>query len=109
SQFLVTILTVPQFANHPTVVDLLANIGNIICTLLQHQNLYNPLIGWAKDAISTECAREVRELTKVENGSHFSAVHAKAEQIEGFKIDDMALQITGEAPMLWALLDSLLS
>ncbi|KAG2743119.1 hypothetical protein P692DRAFT_201841915 [Suillus brevipes Sb2] len=45
-----------------------------------------------------ECAREVRGLTKVENGSHFSAVHAKAEQIEGFQIDDMALQIAGEAP-----------
>jgi hypothetical protein len=58
SQFFITILTVPQFANHPAVVDLLANIGNIICTLLQHQNLYNPLIGWVKDAISTECARE---------------------------------------------------
>ncbi|KAG2106482.1 hypothetical protein BD769DRAFT_1630715 [Suillus cothurnatus] len=82
SQFLVTILTVPQFANHPAVVDLLANI---------------------------ECAREVQELAKVENGSHFSALHAKAEQIGGFKIDDMALQIVGEAPMLWALLDSLLS
>jgi hypothetical protein len=58
SQFLVMILTVPQFANHPAVFDLLANIGNIICTLSQHQNLYNPLIGWAKDAISAECARE---------------------------------------------------
>lgn len=109
SQFLVTILTVPQFSNHPAVVDLLANIGNIICTLSRHQNLYNPLIGWAKDAIGAECAREVRELTKVENGSHFSAVHAKAEQIEGFQIDGMALQIAGEAPVLWALLDSLLS
>ncbi|KAG2049947.1 hypothetical protein BDR06DRAFT_865602, partial [Suillus hirtellus] len=69
----------------------------------------NPLIGWAKDAISAECAREVQELAKVENGSHFSAVDVKAEQIEGFKIDDMALQIVEEAPMLWALLDSLLS
>ncbi|KAG1839453.1 hypothetical protein DFJ58DRAFT_640413, partial [Suillus subalutaceus] len=59
--------------------------------------------------ISAECAREVQELTKVENGLHFSAVHAKAEQIEGFQIDDMALQIAGEAPVLWALLDSLLS
>ncbi|KAG1821495.1 hypothetical protein EV424DRAFT_1472322 [Suillus variegatus] len=83
------------------------SLSQFLVTILT--NLYNPLIGWAKDAISAECAREVRELTKVENGSHFSAVHAKAEQIEGFQIDGMALQIAGEAPVLWALLDSLLS
>ncbi|KAG1733291.1 hypothetical protein EDB19DRAFT_1639746, partial [Suillus lakei] len=42
-------------------------------------------------------------------GWHFSALQAKAEQIESFQIEDMDLQIEADAPMLWALLDSLLS
>ncbi|KAG1857237.1 hypothetical protein C8R48DRAFT_749020 [Suillus tomentosus] len=55
------------------------------------------------------CAREVQKLAKVDNAWQFSALHANAEKIECFCIEDMAMEIEAEAPVLWGLLDAVLS
>ncbi|KAG1821646.1 uncharacterized protein BJ212DRAFT_1332695, partial [Suillus subaureus] len=55
------------------------------------------------------CVREVRKLAKVDNGWQFSALHAKAEQIECFRIEEMTTEIEAEAPVLWGLFDAVLS
>ncbi|KAH7924642.1 hypothetical protein BV22DRAFT_1129691 [Leucogyrophana mollusca] len=109
SQLIVTVLSEPRYGSHPTVRDLLANTDGIVHAFSLHKSSHSKLLDWASDAVKEECAGEIRELVKVESGWHFSALHAKSEQIENFRIEEMALKIEADAPRLWALLDVLLS
>lgn len=52
-------------------------------------------------------SRELQALTRIETGWHFSALHATADQIEDFHLEDMATQMEAIAPTLWRLLDVL--
>ncbi|KAJ6567851.1 hypothetical protein B0H10DRAFT_2200069 [Mycena sp. CBHHK59/15] len=51
----------------------------------------------------------VRDLAEKENGWHFSAANTSAEQLQNFRIEDMAIQMKVLAPELWDLLGLLLS
>ncbi|KAJ7090155.1 hypothetical protein C8R44DRAFT_835959 [Mycena epipterygia] len=51
----------------------------------------------------------IRDLADKENGWHFSAANTSAEQLQKFRIEDMALQMKDPAPELWDLLGLLLS
>ncbi|KAH7904953.1 hypothetical protein BJ138DRAFT_1138408 [Hygrophoropsis aurantiaca] len=97
SQLIVTILSLPRFETHPVVLDLLLNADDIVHAFFLHKSSHSKILDWANDII--------RELVKVENGWHFSALHAKAEQIETFCIGEMAMEIEAGAPRLWGLLD----
>ncbi|KAG1774446.1 hypothetical protein EV702DRAFT_931209, partial [Suillus placidus] len=109
SQFLVTILTAPCFNDHPAVAELISCNDDIIRTLSRHVKSRTALLEWARTTINADCAREVQKLAKVDNRWQFSALHAKAEQIECFCIEEMATEIEAEAPVLWGLLDAVLS
>ncbi|KAG2753217.1 hypothetical protein P692DRAFT_20829322 [Suillus brevipes Sb2] len=109
SQFLVTVLTAPCFNDHPTVAELISHNDDIIRTFSRHVKSRTALLEWARTTVNMDCAREVRKLAKIDNGWQFDALHAKAEQIECFRIEEMAMEIEAEAPVLWGLLDAVLS
>ncbi|KAG2060973.1 hypothetical protein BDR06DRAFT_979247 [Suillus hirtellus] len=102
-------LTAPCFEDHPAVSELISHNDDIICTLSHHVKSRTVLLEWARTTINADCAREVQKLTKVDNAWQFSMLHANAEKIECFCIEDMAMEIEAEAPMLWGLLDAVLS
>jgi hypothetical protein len=100
-QFLVTVLTVPCFNDHPAVD---------ISQRRHHPHVLAPHeVTHCLARVGKDCAREVRKLAKIDIGWQFSVLHAKAEQIECFRIEEMAMEIEAEAPVLWGLLDAVLS
>lgn len=62
---------------------------------------------WISDHEQKIYARELQALTSTDNGWHFSALRARANQITEFHLDDMAAQMETTAPRLWQLLDAL--
>ncbi|PSS11000.1 hypothetical protein PHLCEN_2v3351 [Hermanssonia centrifuga] len=94
-------------SNNLYALDLLANERNIFAAFLKHPK--SLIKSWAQEAYAGSLTREVKDLTKKENGWHFGALRASAEQIEGFKIEKMSKEMQKLAPGLWALLDIFLS
>ncbi|THG98465.1 hypothetical protein EW026_g3742 [Hermanssonia centrifuga] len=94
-------------SNNLYALDLLANERNIFAAFLKHPK--SLIKSWAQEAYVGSLTREVKDLTKKENGWHFGALRASAEQIEGFKIEKMSKEMQKLAPGLWALLDIFLS
>ncbi|KAH7917212.1 hypothetical protein BV22DRAFT_978464, partial [Leucogyrophana mollusca] len=109
SQFILLLLSTPSYSDHPTVRDLLSNTREIMQALARHPSAYGKVLNWASEVVKAECAREVRELVKVQSGWHFSALHASADQMEEFQIGELAAEMGARAPQLWDLLDVLLS
>ncbi|EPQ50063.1 hypothetical protein GLOTRDRAFT_51073 [Gloeophyllum trabeum ATCC 11539] len=77
-------------------------------TLLQNKLFSGPLLSWAHKVSREHHAHTVKQLVLPENGWHFSALHASAEKLENFRIEDMAKGLEKLAPELWLLLDALL-
>jgi len=75
----------------------------------QNSHPNSSVLDWAFRLVGEKYKREIKELVHVENGWQFSAVHASAQKIEGFKIEEMAAQIEKMVPKFWELLDNLLS
>ena len=51
---------------------------------------------------------EIKDVANKQAGWHFSACEANIEQVEALSIADMAVILEQQAPILWALLGSLL-
>ncbi|KAG6370363.1 hypothetical protein JVT61DRAFT_12177 [Boletus reticuloceps] len=56
-----------------------------------------------------QCAQEFEDLGLGKHDWQFNALHAWVEQIENFRIDQIALEMERETPRLWDLLDALMA
>ncbi len=72
-------------------------------------NLYPGTREWIAHTAYKVYTQELHALTRKENGWHFSAIHAEANQIEDFMLDDMVTQMEVLAPSLWHLLSALVT
>ncbi|KAG2152930.1 hypothetical protein DEU56DRAFT_727371 [Suillus clintonianus] len=61
------------------------------------------------DVVKGLYVREVQTLSAKESGYHFSVLNTSVEQLEEFDIDVLGKGMEVHAPMLWNLLDRLLS
>ncbi|KAJ7732217.1 hypothetical protein DFH07DRAFT_990929 [Mycena maculata] len=59
--------------------------------------------------IKNKYAAAIRDLSQKKNGWHFDALHAKATQLESFRLEDIAREIQRLAPDLWELIGLMLS
>ncbi|EGN92479.1 hypothetical protein SERLA73DRAFT_79518 [Serpula lacrymans var. lacrymans S7.3] len=108
SDLIVSLLQDDQYASHPVVIDLVVHRAWIIEALAGHDPTNQPL-RWSQKMVQNACQSELQTLSTKENQWHFNASNASAEQIEQFCLKDMALQFQSSAPLLWDLLESLLS
>jgi hypothetical protein len=104
------LLTDGSVASHPMVLAFLGSRSEVISLLLSME----------PQDVGFQCADnlmkerynlkdEIRELLKEEHGWQFNALHASADQIDQFRIEEMASNMEQRSPYLWSLLGQLLS
>ncbi|KAJ7218441.1 hypothetical protein GGX14DRAFT_356865 [Mycena pura] len=109
SHFVVSILRHTSFTEHPTVLDLLTHSDDILNALLAHPQSAQSTLSWANNSMKNKYAASIRELSQKKSGWHFDALHAKAAQLESFRIEDIGREIQILAPELWDLVGLMLS
>ena len=107
-EFLRSLLNSPSFANHPTVLRFKSDISSIMKLLYDCPGTSSLFVDASHKLMSKRYADEIICLVSKENGWHFSALHTSAEQLQAFSIEDMALRLTVQAPLLWDLLGNIL-
>ncbi|KAJ6561335.1 hypothetical protein B0H10DRAFT_2239968 [Mycena sp. CBHHK59/15] len=104
--FVVSILRHPAFSDHPAVGDLLNHSDEVLNAFLDHPRTYRSTLAWANGIIKLKYAELIRNLA---DNWHFSAANTSAEQLQNFRIEDMAARMKTLAPELWDMLGLLLS
>ncbi|KAG1811373.1 uncharacterized protein BJ212DRAFT_1465633 [Suillus subaureus] len=108
SAFVISLLESPhEFSQFP-VNDLAAHFTTVLATSLAHPSLNSSIILWASTLCTERLKQSVVLLSKEEHGWHFSTTNVLAEQLEEFRLEDMAKDIEHVTPDLWHLLDALL-
>lgn len=109
SQLLLSTLSSRQHDNHPITVDLLSRSAEIFLAITKHPASGSDMLAKQVHEISCDLyLRELREITSEDHGWHFGAFHTTTKQLEEFRLEDMAQDISMYAPKLWKLLDRLL-
>ncbi|KAG1760898.1 hypothetical protein EV702DRAFT_1171476 [Suillus placidus] len=98
SEFIITLLNDSRYINHKTVTNLRES-GQYLAELLVVQS----------DVVQGRYVREVQILSAKESGYHFSVLNTSVEQLEEFDIGVLGRGMEVHAPLLWRLLDILLS
>ena len=62
---------------------------------------------WAKGVTIEVCRQQILELTKKENGLHFTAVNTTEKQIQQFSMSFLMQKLESMAPDMWEILDIL--
>ncbi|KAJ7442353.1 hypothetical protein B0H11DRAFT_1749235 [Mycena galericulata] len=109
SDFLVSLLAHPAFADHPSLHHLLEHHNDVLNAFLAHPKSNQPVLHWANSLIKGKYAHAIRNLVRKENGWHFVPTRAATEKLEEFRIEDMAKEMKDLAPELWDLIGLLLS
>src|SRR5882762_5896902 len=107
--FLSSLLASPALTSHPSVQKLNSDLPDILQMLGSHSALSTSVTDMCHKYMMHKYANEALHLVSKKNGWHFSAWHASAEQLEAFSLEDMAQQLTAQAPLLWDLLGTLLT
>ena len=107
-EFLSSLLNSPGFANHPTVLRFESDISSIIKLLYESPGTSSSIVDTCHKLMSKRYADEIICLISMENSWHFSAHHTMAEQLQAFSLEDMALWLMAQAPLLWDLLGIIL-
>ena len=92
-----TLLSDREFLTEPIITNLKMKSNAIIAALSKTQ----------QDLVQVY-KHELTELVRPDNGAHFNAASVSAEQLESFRVDNMAAGMAQIAPCLWDLLDVLL-
>lgn len=103
----IALLTQRRFKKSIHLNDLLLHSGGIISGLFKHR-VPNEARKAASEALQPIYAQEMRYLVKPTSGWHFSARTAIPDDVDDFEMDNLAMDIAENAPMLWSLLDVLL-
>ncbi|KAI9059312.1 hypothetical protein FKP32DRAFT_1580100 [Trametes sanguinea] len=89
--------------------DLLRNTKTILSALYYHTDTAASTREWAHNAMCAHYANAVSDLAELDETWQFTASKARPEQIRDFRIEDMAGEMERRAPILWSLIDRLLS
>ncbi|KAG2126855.1 uncharacterized protein EDB93DRAFT_1109558 [Suillus bovinus] len=109
SAFVIFLLESPHEFSQCPINNLAAHFTTILATSLAQPNLNSSIVLWASTLCTKRLKQSVTQLLKEENGWHFSTTNVLAEQLEEFRLEDMAKDIKCVALDLWHLLDALLS
>lgn len=77
--------------------------------LIKHPKRTHSNLQWATEYVKSKYAGEIRDLVQRNSGWHFSASTATADQLQEFRIEEMAERMQQIAPQLWDLVGLLLS
>ena len=103
------LLTQRRFKKSAYTSELLRRSPEVLSAFLSHSGLPRDAEWAASKALHPVYAREIRYLVKPSSGWNFSAQTAMPDDIDDFDISDLIQDTTDNAPMVSALLDTLLS
>jgi hypothetical protein len=106
---LLALLTQRRFKKSTYTSELLRRSAEILSALLSHSGLPRDAELATSKALHPMYAREIQYLVKPSSGWNFSAQTVMPDDIDDFDISDMIQDTTDNAPMVSALLDTLLS
>ena len=116
SEIILHLVLDTAYIHDPLIMDLISSSSKICEALVTYKSKYNhewdpniSVLDWAFRLVGERYKKEIKELVHVDNGWQFSAAHALAKKIEGFKIEEMAAQMEKMVPKIWEPLDDLLS
>ncbi len=106
---LLALLTQRRFKKSAYTSELLRRSAEVLSAFLSHSGLPRDAEWAASKALHPVYARKIRYLVKPSSGWNFSAQTAMPDDIDDFDISDLIQDTTDNAPMVSALLDTLLS
>lgn len=109
SDFLLHLLDSPYFSRHPSTVELAKRTPEIIAAFFRHPTSSSLALAWAHKTIKYVYSKAIANLSRKENGWHFSALHASAKQLTTFNINKMADEMYRLEPELWELVEMMLT
>ena len=105
--FLIAILSNNEYAKHRFVQNMEDNVEEILSYIRRRSpQQFNSTVSIMTGHVLQE---ELVRLTQKENGLHFSATNATFEQMEDFKIQLIGIKMQAECPVLWSLMQRLLT
>ena len=104
SNFVLLLLRDNRLQDLPCTQNLIDQADEILQAFYEHPKSSKSALTWANDLMKSRYAASVRELANKENRWHFGALHASAQKLQEFRIEDMAQKMEELAPELWDLL-----
>jgi hypothetical protein len=104
SEFLLELVSNPQFAGQSILDDVLLQSNQIISLLVKRSSLGD--LPFVHNWVKSKHRDEVREMVKREHGWQFNALHASAVQVDEFRLEEMVGNMEQLAPWIWDLLES---
>jgi DNA helicase IV len=92
AQFILTLLEDSSLKTHPCTLALTKDTNNIITALSRHPDSTASIFTWANNIVKKKYLESIKELTRNKDW-HFNASHASAEDLDDFRIEDMACQM----------------
>ncbi|KAI5992687.1 hypothetical protein EDD15DRAFT_2167822 [Pisolithus albus] len=83
---IVTLLTCPQYENHPLVVELVERCGEVFNAFLYHPAGRHQLAPHSFRMVENTYLQELRSLASEDNGWHFRASSTSTKQLEDFSL-----------------------
>lgn len=108
SQLLVTVLLNSRYDGHPQKQTFIQQWPDLLAFLASHSALENSTNNFTFTKFKTILTKEIKHMAEKESGWHIGAKHVRAEQLDAFTIDGMAHRMQEQAPVLSALLATLL-
>jgi hypothetical protein len=91
------------------VHDVSLHIEDLLEKLLGHQLMHEKVSAWVRTTMKTMYTAEILSLTRPDAGLHYIAKGMTENKLREFNIDDIIEQMSANAPLVWELLDELLS
>jgi len=85
------------------------HIEDLLEALHGHNLTCQKVSAWAHATMKTVYTSEILSLTRPDSGLHYIAKWITEDKLREFDIDDITEQVSIDAPLVWELLDELLS
>lgn len=108
SHFFFTICAAPGLQSRQDIADFLGDVEHFLEALRHHSSTTEAVTKWAERTMQFQYAHEIVHLASAASGLHFNALHATHEQLESFRVANLAQSMKSKAPFTWRLLVSLL-
>ena len=108
ADFLISLLGNPYYQDHPVLINLTAWSGDLCTAFYKNRRSSGIIIQWALNTAKQYHSSKILALSDSKHGWHFGAVNATIEQLENFKIEQMAKDLERLSLEMWNLLGAML-
>lgn len=106
--FLITLLSNVEYEDCPLRHVFVDEFAELLKIFSGYASLETPLLDFSARLHTKTLTAEIAAVSQRNAGWHFSAKHARPEQLETFGIDKMATKLHAQIPRAWDLVGALL-